>query len=444
MKEKTFNSIQKSSGILAVLMFLATFVVTVSIRTRGNYWHIFGIGIALFFVSIFATFKLNRLAGVLLFLVTGFWVYVLVDSCFRGNGLLFNNAISHASLTKLGKVFTIFYISFMLIGLFLLTVFAFLKPRAKVFIAAPLALFAPIVMTFFHVVNYLATQLLYQDRYFATVVDRASGRIVPILTFLFGFIFLAVAMFLGNQSKKVKEKSAFVASESGELDENASVAVYSLPKMIIFTIITFGIFRIVWVKRTTEFINQYTNGRKKDPLFTALLSVFVPGYYSYFAYQASLALQGKDEKADKSINAFLPIISLVCPIITDLYIQDTINNYILGTDSAVAVDLDGAERSPIKVFLLSAITGGIYAIFRINDISKRFKNVGKPSLSPIVWGILSCIFPPISIWWAARMSKILDTYYETQKCTPFVMASTLCPPLAYALIQDRINELASK
>ena len=444
MKGKTSNIIQKSSGLLAVLMFLTTFVVTVSIRTRGDYWHIFGIGIALFIVSILVTFKLNRLAGVPLFLVTGFWVYVLVDSCFRGNGLLFNNAISHAYLTKFGKVFTIFYISFMLIGLFLLTVLAFFKPRAKAFIVAPLALFTPVVMTFFHIVNYLATPLLYQDRYYATVVDRATGRIVPILTFLFGFIFLAIAMFLANQTKKVKEKRAFTASESGELDENAGVAVYSLPKMIIFTIITFGIFRIVWVKRTTEFINQYTNGRKKDPAFTALLSVFVPGYYSYFAYQAALALQDKDEKADKSMNTFLPIISLVCPLITDLYIQDTINNYILGTDSAVAVDLDGTQRSPIKVFLLSALTGGIYSIFRINDISKRFENVGKPSLSPIVWGILSFVFPPISIWWAARTSKIIDTYYETQKCTPFVMASALCPPLAYVLIQDRINDLASK
>ncbi len=64
-------------------------------------------------------------------------------------------------------------------------------------------------------------------------------------------------------------------------------------------------------------------------------------------------------------------------------------------------------------------------------------------LSPFMWAALTFIFPPLNLWWAARIAKILDTYYSSQKCTPFIVASALCPPLAHALIQDRINELAN-
>lgn len=474
MKGKIINIIQKLTGLLAVIMFLTTFVVTVSINTRGSYWQIFGIGIALFIASIFATCKLPKVAGVFLFLVSGFWVYIIVDASLYYNGELFNNAISHANVSRpLGLIFTITYVSIMLIGLVCLTVLAFFKPKVKMLITAPLALFTPIVMAFFHVINYVASPLLYSfgeyeyayfyDRYdifqylpqFETFeevklnlftvlsIDIRSGRIFPILTFLLGFVFLAITLFIVNQTIKVKEKTSYSA-ESSELDEDAQKAVRSLPKMVVLSIVTFGIYRIIWIKKTTRFIGKYTSGsRRKDPTLTALLSVFVPGYYSYHAYQASLALQSKYENADKSINNMLPIISLVCPIITDLYIQNTVNNFVLGTDEAVKVDLDGMSKSPFKVLLLSAITGGIYSIFHINALSKRFENVGKTKLSPLAWGLLAFVFPPIAIWWSARMAKIIDTYYASEKCTPYVVASAVCPPLAYALIQDRINELSN-
>jgi hypothetical protein len=48
--KKILGIAQKLFGLAAIIMFIATFTVTVCLTSRGGYWHIFGISSALFLV----------------------------------------------------------------------------------------------------------------------------------------------------------------------------------------------------------------------------------------------------------------------------------------------------------------------------------------------------------------------------------------------------------
>lgn len=460
--------IQKITGIAAAIMFLINALIALIFcfkeiavdwinRDYVQYhahWHIFGMSVLFFFVAILIVFMKREVAGVLLLPITGFSIYVLVDAClfnvdFKESGLLFHNLISSATPTVLGNVFGIVYTSFMFIGFIFLTVLAFMKPKSKIIPTALVGAASPAIMIFFFVLNYIFAPFFYKGGLINVIVkDITSFYLVLSFFMIMSLVLLSASMILANQLAKerpqrVRPVKIKENEEDSMLDDNSYKYVRRLPRFIFLSFITFGIYRLVWLYKTTRFVNQYTStGRKRDP-FTSMLFCLIPGYYPYWAYNTIKSIQAENDSLDSSFNCILPVVGLICPLVCDLYVQSTINTYILGTDEAEYVDFASARRGVFKVLILTAVTGGIYGLVWQHKTSKLFRHVSKTRLTPGGWTVLSIFFPPANIWWAANVCEVIDRCYNTQKCTPFIMASSVCPPLMYALVQDRINELGN-
>lgn len=461
--------IQKITGISAAIMFLINALIALifcfqekevdwlyrdSILHQAH-WHIFGMSIFFFVIALLIVFMKREIAGVFLLPITGFSIYVLVDSCIfsegmrSDSGLLFHNLFSSTEPTILGNVFGIVYTSFMFIGFVFLTVLAFMKPKSKMIPTTLIGVVSPAIMIFFFVLNYLFAPVFYRGGLIKTILkDVVSFYLVLSLFMIMSLVLLSVSMILANQLAKerpqrVRPVKIKENEEDSMLDEDSYKYIRRLPRFIFLSFITFGIYRLVWLYKTTRFVNQYTSaGRKRDP-FTSMLFCLIPGYYPYWAYNTIKSIQAENDSLDSSFNCILPFVGLICPLVCDLYIQNTINTYILGTDEAEYVDFASARRGVFKVLILTAVTGGIYGLVWQHKISKLFRHVSKTRLTPGGWTVLSIFFPPANIWWAANVCEVIDRCYNTQKCTPFIMASSICPPLMYAVVQDRINELGN-
>lgn len=138
---------------------------------------------------------------------------------------------------------------------------------------------------------------------------------------------LCVCMWLKNPSKKEKVKV-----ENNE-KENVLVEGYcGLGKHILLLLFTFGIWYLIWIYRTTRYLNRAPKSIYYAPASKLLLCLFVPFYAIYWFYKHGqrIDLISKSKGMNKSDTATLCLIlGIFIPFVACIIMQDKINELCL-------------------------------------------------------------------------------------------------------------------
>lgn len=145
----------------------------------------------------------------------------------------------------------------------------------------------------------------------------------------------------GQQGRQGQQRQDNAYGASSGAYRNGETRYYSAPpqhpegycgmvKHILLLIFTFGIWWLIWVYRTTEFLNRTHGEPKRSGLCQLLLCLFVPFYSIYWVYASC-------KRIDKisyyngipgEITVMCVLFEIFIPILAPIFMQDTLNKLV--------------------------------------------------------------------------------------------------------------------
>ena len=106
-----------------------------------------------------------------------------------------------------------------------------------------------------------------------------------------------------------------------------------IAKHIFFTIITFGIWHLIWMYNFTENLNKVEQAEKRAPIRELLLCALLPLYYIFWTYKTAENTELYAEEKGKSFNISILCLALsvICPLLASIIIQDKTNIIVLNS-----------------------------------------------------------------------------------------------------------------
>jgi hypothetical protein len=128
-----------------------------------------------------------------------------------------------------------------------------------------------------------------------------------------------------------------------------------IAKHIFFTIITFGIWHLIWMYNHTENLNKVEQAEKRAPIRELLLCAFLPLYYIFWTYKTAgnTELYANEKGKNFKIDILCFILSVVNPLLASVIIQDKIN-IIVGKPVVENVIEEVSEEAPVEEILEEA------------------------------------------------------------------------------------------
>lgn len=124
---------------------------------------------------------------------------------------------------------------------------------------------------------------------------------------------------------------------------------YDLVQHALLLLFTFGIWELIWIYRTTKFLNNAPDQEERNPTTKLLLCMFVPFYYVYWIYRSCKILDawGKEKQNDEEITLIAFILSFFVRIVSLILMQNKINRLCtMEKKGAPDSDTEGGDRSP--------------------------------------------------------------------------------------------------
>lgn len=110
-------------------------------------------------------------------------------------------------------------------------------------------------------------------------------------------------------------------------NEQRDDGYYDLAMHVILLLVTCGIWRCIWIYRTTDYLNRCPGEEYRDPVCKLLLCMFVPFYYIYWTYKSAQRVDkmsaAKEIPCD--ISTLCLILSIFVAIVPPILIQMKIN-----------------------------------------------------------------------------------------------------------------------
>ena len=229
---------------------------------------------------------------------------------------------------------------------------------------------------------------------------------------------------------------------------------------------TFGIWELIWIGKTTKYINSVTTKDKMSVVGNILLCLFVPYYFVVWNYKIATRL---DKYADENgissdITAACTLLSFFDNIAVSGLIQGKINElaYTVIKQKKAAVTDDSKFEDRLKEFsddismnlilhaVLLLFTGGIWNFIWIYKTTRNLNLIDPDNRRSPIANLLLCIFVPFySIAWnyktSKRVGRIAEEVYMdsdiSKTCLVFsIISSELIAPI---LIQYKLNSLSS-
>ena len=135
-------------------------------------------------------------------------------------------------------------------------------------------------------------------------MERISG-----LLFNIGFLFLI--MYITNDGKKM-----------------FTGGYINITRHTLLCIFTFGIWPLVWIYRTTVFLNKLSDTNDESPAAQLLLCIFIPFYHVYwlYSYGQRIDIFSKSKNGTHSdIAKLCLVLGIFIPIVALIIMQDKIN-----------------------------------------------------------------------------------------------------------------------
>ena len=124
---------------------------------------------------------------------------------------------------------------------------------------------------------------------------------------------------------------------------------YDLVQHALLLLFTFGIWELIWIYRTTKFLNNAPDQEERNPTTKLLLCMCVPFYYVYWIYRSCKILDawGKEKQDDEEITLIAFILSFFVRIVSLILMQNKINRLCtMEKKGAPDSDTEGGDRAP--------------------------------------------------------------------------------------------------
>ena len=124
---------------------------------------------------------------------------------------------------------------------------------------------------------------------------------------------------------------------------------YDLVQHALLLLFTFGIWELIWIYRTTKFLNNAPDQEERNPTTKLLLCMFVPFYYVYWIYRSCKILDewGKEKQDNEEITLIALILSFFVRIVSLILMQNKLNRLCtMEKKGAPDSDTEGGDRSP--------------------------------------------------------------------------------------------------
>ena len=104
----------------------------------------------------------------------------------------------------------------------------------------------------------------------------------------------------------------------------------SIAKHIFFSIITFGIWQLIWIFNVTKNLCNVPSAEKRKPWAALLLCIFLPFYLVYWLYKTAEAVEayGNENGKQFKIGTRCLVLAFFCPLFSTVIIQDKINQIV--------------------------------------------------------------------------------------------------------------------
>lgn len=164
-------------------------------------------------------------------------------------------------------------------------------------------------------------------------ISRGFSNIIDKVLNIVGILLIA-KWIVDPYKKEVAVKENQINDTTGEaINEEAYC---SLGKHIVLCLFTFGIWYLIWIHRTTKFLNKTPNAEQYNPTNKLLLCMFVPFYQIYWFYKHGQRIDtfSKYKGLNNSDMATLCLIlGIFIPIVACILMQDRINHICTTNDT---------------------------------------------------------------------------------------------------------------
>ena len=208
----------------------------------------------------------------------------------------------------------------------LLAVFA-LSVCEQTFVKADLTKIKELFSKLFYLpaIIYLVSRVCY----LVTLANRGGNiSVIGIACILLnGIILLNLGMWLKDPYAKEKPITEPTGNSINSTEEQGD-AYCGLGKHILLLLFTFGIWNLIWIYRTTKYLNKTPNAEYYNPTSKLLLCMFVPFYTIYWYYRHGQRIDSftKSKGLNGSDMATLCLIlGIFIPIVACILMQDKIN-----------------------------------------------------------------------------------------------------------------------
>lgn len=186
--------------------------------------------------------------------------------------------------------------------------------------------------------------LLPRDSSYKAVVKKAW--ILPAAIGFLGFLFACVAdaagytvLLMGWLSQVLDLAFLLFASycaAGAPAADTATAPTYTptaeegycgMAKHILLMLFTFGIWLLVWIYRTTRFLNCVKDEEQRDPASKLLLCMFVPFYQVYWTYKSAQRIDklAAQKGISSDITTLCLVLEFLVPIVPPILMQDKVN-----------------------------------------------------------------------------------------------------------------------
>ena len=104
----------------------------------------------------------------------------------------------------------------------------------------------------------------------------------------------------------------------------------SMVKHVLLLIFTFGIWQLIWIYRTTRYLNCVTAEPPRNPTTKLLLCMFVPFYIIYWMYKHAkyIDILAAEKGIPSDIGVLCLVLEFFVPIVPPILMQDKLNTIV--------------------------------------------------------------------------------------------------------------------
>lgn len=173
-----------------------------------------------------------------------------------------------------------------------------------------------------------------------SLIHRSAGREIELIftaafyldifILLVGFILITLALLNPGNGIAAAAKDILNNGKSDSANIITTESGYiNIGVHIVLCLFTFGIWKLIWVYRTTAYLNRTPNSEQYSPLSKLLLFMFIPFYSIYWYYRhgqrADILSRSKNINSS-DISSLCLVMAIFIPVVACIILQDRINN----------------------------------------------------------------------------------------------------------------------